>query len=67
MSYQDFMMALTLYAKDLSFEALIMAAMLQVEEGDRKERLIQTFPDIWNELQARTQAPGGKLPEDAVQ
>lgn len=64
MGYHDFIMALTLYAKDLSFQSLIMAAMLQAEEEETKQKLIKAFPELWQELQDRTKAPGGKLPTD---
>ncbi|RMD99244.1 MAG: hypothetical protein D6814_05940 [Calditrichaeota bacterium] len=64
MSRQDFILALTLYAKDLPFESLIMAAMLQTEDEAIKKKLKKAFPKLWEELEARSQAPGGRLDSD---
>jgi len=47
-----------------SFYSLLMAAMRRADTGNAL-RLQLAFPEVWEELQARYNAPGGKLPEDA--
>jgi len=50
-------------SKDYSFYALIMAAMRQADLNNL-QRLRNEFEDVWDELQARYNSPGGRLPED---
>lgn len=45
------------------FYALIMAAMRQADT-DNLTRLQAAFPEVWRELQARYNAPLGKLASD---
>lgn len=45
---------------EFTFNSLIMAAMRQADDVNLKA-LKHTFPDIWEELEARYNAPGGKL------
>jgi hypothetical protein len=44
------------------FYALIMAAMRQADTPNA-EKLRAVFPEVWGELDARYNAPGGRLPE----
>jgi len=55
--------SLGLSAADEPFDALIMAAMRKADTGNAG-RLRGAFPGIWRELEARYNAPGGKLPSD---
>ncbi len=45
---------------DNSFYAIIMAAMREAD-GQNGEKLKTAFPEVWAELKARYNAPGGKL------
>lgn len=47
--------------QDLPFYALVMAAMRQADT-ENLARLRLGFEDVWQELQARYEAPGGLLP-----
>jgi hypothetical protein len=42
------------------FYTLLMAAM-RCADTDNLWKLIQAFPDVWDELQKRYNAPGGAL------
>jgi hypothetical protein len=46
-----------------SFYGLIQAAMRQADSVNA-EKLRHAFPEVWDELQARYNAPGGELPGD---
>ena len=46
-----------------SFYSLIMAAMRQAD-SENLEKLRESFPDVWAELRARYDAPGGALAGD---
>ncbi len=48
---------------DDEFYGVIQGAM-RLADIDNLERLKAAFPDTWKELQARYNAPGGRLPED---
>jgi hypothetical protein len=48
---------------DPSFFALIMAAMRKADTYNAS-CLRQVFPTVWDELQERYDAPGGRLPGD---
>lgn len=53
MSRNEFILALTLYAKAIPLRVLIMAAILTAEE--KEERIFKkNFPDIWLEVQKRS-------------
>jgi len=43
-----------------SFYGLLMACMRNADT-DNVEKLKQAFPEVWNELQQRYNAPGGAL------
>ena len=53
-------------ASDPSFYALIQAAMRRADSFNL-ERLRAIYPDVYAELQARYDAPGGVLPEEEVE
>ena len=63
MSYHEYERARTLVARDEPFYALIMAAMRKADSSNLW-RLKQAWPEVWEELQARYNAPGGKLEGD---
>lgn len=50
-----------LAATDWGFDSLIMAAMRKAD-SENIELLKDAFPEIWQELRARYNAPGGFLP-----
>jgi hypothetical protein len=52
-------------AQDIPFYALIMAAMRKADDINTN-LLRQCWPDVWDELQRRYNAPGGVLPEDGM-
>jgi hypothetical protein len=56
--------SLHLGAEDFGFHALIMAAMRKAD-SDNIERLKAAFPETWEELRARYNAPGGLLPGES--
>lgn len=63
MSYFDYSAAQAIVADDPPFYALIMAAMRRADTTNAA-LLHWCWPDIWDELQARYNAPGGILPGD---
>ena len=63
MSLFDYQTSKHIAAGDYPFYALIMAAMRQADTLNA-ESLRHMWPEIWDELQARYHAIGGKLPED---
>ena len=64
MSLFDYKLSQALYDHDLPFYALLMAAMRRADPVNL-QRLRSAFPDVWTELQARYNAPGGLLHPDA--
>lgn len=48
---------------DHSFYGLVMAAMRKADTGNLA-RLKAAFPEVWVDLEARYNAPGGVLPTD---
>jgi hypothetical protein len=60
MSLYEYEEGMEIAAKDPSFYALIQAAMRRADT-DNLELLIGCWPEIWLELRARYNAPGGKL------
>ncbi len=63
MSYQTYRTAAKIAAEDYPFYALVQAAMRQADT-DNQERLKNAFPDVWEDLQTRYNAPGGYLAGD---
>ena len=60
MSLFDYRASRELYAQDLPFYALIMAAMRGADPFNLAT-LKAAFPETWAELDARYNAPGGLL------
>lgn len=52
MSNNEFILALTLYAKAIPLRVLIMAAILTADKKEEK-KFKKAFPDIWEEVQKR--------------
>lgn len=63
MSLYDYKMGLKISGQDYHFYALIQASMRQADANNLK-KLQLAFPEIWEELQARYDSPGGKLEGD---
>ena len=61
MSLYDYRESQEIDAKDFGFYALIMAAMRKADT-DNTFLLRSAFPETFEELQARYNAPGGLLP-----
>jgi hypothetical protein len=62
----DYEVARAITAQDYPFYALIMAAMRRADSVNTL-RLRHAFPEVWEELLARYNAPGGSLPSDGIQ
>lgn len=60
MSMYDYRVSSDLERADTPFTALIMAAMRRADTFNLS-RLVRAFPDVWDELEARYNAPGGVL------
>lgn len=60
MSLYDYKVSRKIDAEQYPFYALIMAAMRRAD-GYNVQRLKTAFPDTWDELQSRYNAPGGVL------
>lgn len=61
MSWHEYDASRDLAAQDPPFYGIIMAAMRQADD-DNLELLKGCWPDVFDELQARYNAPGGLLP-----
>jgi hypothetical protein len=61
----DYEVAKTLRVADTPFGGLVMAAILKSDPHNRA-LLRAVFPDVWDELNARENAPGGHLDSDDV-
>ena len=66
MTLYDYETALTLRARhlDIPFYSLIMAAMMQADSSNL-EVLKCAFPEVWDEVSFRYNAPGGLLDGEA--
>lgn len=62
----DYKVSISIMTADPSFKAIIMAAMRKADT-DNLEKLQSAFPEIWDELLARYNAPGGYLPGEYKQ
>jgi len=62
-SLYDYRASLSVSMADPPFYALVMAAMRGADTTNAA-RLRMAFPDTWDELQARYNAPGGLLVGD---
>ena len=63
MSLYDYKESQRLGANDAGFYALIMAAMRKADT-DNTAKLKACWPELWDEMFRRYNAPGGILPED---
>ena len=60
MSYHEYQESKRVGNLDAPFYALIMAAMRQADTSNT-EKLKLAFPDVWDEMWERYNAPGGYL------
>ncbi len=60
MSLHGFEVAMQLGRGNTPFGALIMAAMAKADTAN-VEKLREAWPDVWEELNARYNAPGGLI------
>lgn len=65
MSQHEYEQSQAMERFDYSFYALIMSAMRRAD-NDNLTKLKLCWPDVWLELQARYNAPGGVLPGENV-
>lgn len=63
MSLHEYHASRELEVEDVPFYALVMAAMRKADT-ENLEKLRAAWPEVWDELQRRYNAPGGMLPED---
>lgn len=63
MSYHTYVQGRKIADKYFDVEALIQAAMRHADTTNATA-LQKAFPDLWAELQARYNAPGGLIPGD---
>jgi len=60
MSLYDYRESVSISSHDHPFYALIMAAMRQADSNNA-DILREAFPEVWDELQERYNAPGGLI------
>ncbi len=65
MSYHDYRVGQEIAVDDPTFAAIIQAAMRKAG-GPNLDILKTGWPDIWRDLQARYEAPGGLLPGEVI-
>lgn len=65
MSLHEYVESKELDRMGISFYGLVMAAMRQADD-ENLARLRSAFPQVWAELQARYNAPGGALPGETA-
>jgi hypothetical protein len=63
MSYHEYMVSREMTSTDPPFYALIMCAMRKADTTNAA-KLRAAFPDVWNEFEARYNAPGGVLTDE---
>jgi hypothetical protein len=63
MSYHEYMVSREMTSTDPPFYALIMCAMRKADSTNAA-KLRAVFPDVWDEFQARYNAPGGVLADE---
>lgn len=63
MSHYDYIAGQEILLKDPPFYALIQAAMRKADT-DNLEKLKSCWPEVWEELKARYDAPGGLLEKE---
>lgn len=66
MTYHDYVVGKWLYERHPSLNGIIQAAMRKAadESDDNLEKLKGCFPEVWDDLYKRYNAPGGKLEND---
>jgi hypothetical protein len=65
MSFYDYKISQQISYEDPPFYALIMAAMRKADT-DNQIKLAFAFPEVWDELQQRYNAPGGLMPGEVA-
>lgn len=65
MSLFDYIESQSMASHDYDFYALIMAAFRKAD-SDNAIKLRAAFPDVFDELYARYNAIGGRLPDEVV-
>jgi hypothetical protein len=60
MSYYDYVLSREIKTGGANFNAILMALMRKADSINT-EKLKQEWPDVWEELNARYNAPGGVL------
>jgi len=65
MSYYSYKVSRYISIDDSPFDSLIMAAMRKAD-SDNIELLKDAFPQIWEELSLRYNAPGGFLDDEEM-
>ena len=64
MSYHDYKIGQSIIiVPGMTFDGIIQAAMRKADTPNL-DRLKAAWPRVWDELQARYDAPGGYLPEE---
>lgn len=63
MSLYDYRQSISISSQDHPFYAIIMTAMRQADD-DNVEILREAFPEVWDELNERYNAPGGLIGEE---
>jgi len=63
MSHYDYVVSREISKTDPPFASLIMSAMRKADDANL-EMLAGCWPEIWEELKVRYNAPGGYLPEE---
>lgn len=66
MSLHEYLCSQAISAEDPPFYALLFA-MIRQADTDNVEKIKRAWPDKWEEMQARYNAPGGILPEDGIE
>ena len=63
MSYFDYQASKQIAGEDYPFHALVMALMRQADRTNLA-KLKRAWPEVWAELDARHNAPGGLLDDE---
>lgn len=59
-SHYDYKASIEIYRQEYPFYAVLMAAMRQADTANAI-KLSEAFPEVWAELKARHNSPGGYL------
>lgn len=63
MSLDDYYSGLAINSRSFTFNGIVQAAMRKADT-DNLQKLKDAWPEIYTELQARHNAPGGMLPDE---